>query len=506
MKILERPMLTALAAVWITAVGSAPAHANSVRQATPQEGLPAQAVEAQDTIGAPAANNLLLTAGAADKGRALNLRGVPVDEVLQYLCEAEGFTIIRECSTEMQGTVDVVSATPLSKEETVSLLIKVLAQRGLTALQDGRTLTIMTVEDAARLNQTPVLVWNNEAASIPRDARLVTEVLALHSLSATQVAKDLSTLLPPEAGLVANEGANAVIMTASQADIRRFAQIIQALDSSGGSDLELFPLEHADAKAIAQELKDVFAAQDAGAGQANAFQNLAGNRGGGGTGNSRRAAIRVNTVSDDANNTVLVSAPPDVMAGISNLIHSLDIQAYDVLQFQVFSLLHADPTDVAAQIASLFPGTATQAGAQNNGRGPGAQFVSASPAATSGDGLSSRAKKQATVIAVPDPRTKSVLITASKDTMAQIGNIIGELDANAAGAMNIYIYRPEYTDVPDLRGPLSDLFPSMTQTATGSAVNVLAQRANQAAQSASTTATGAISSGGGSSGSRSSQQ
>jgi type II secretory pathway component GspD/PulD (secretin) len=265
-------------------------------------------------------------------------------------------------------------------------------------------------------------------------------------------------------------------------------------------------LEHADAKAIAQELKDVFAAQDAGAGQANAFQNLAGNRGGGGTGNSRRAAIRVNTVSDDANNTVLVSAPPDVMAGISNLIHSLDIQAYDVLQFQVFSLLHADPTDVAAQIASLFPGTATQAGAQNNGRGPGAQFVSASPAATSGDGLSSRAKKQATVIAVPDPRTKSVLITASKDTMAQIGNIIGELDANAAGAMNIYIYRPEYTDVPDLRGPLSDLFPSMTQTATGSAVNVLAQRANQAAQSASTTATGAISSGGGSSGSRSSQQ
>jgi type II secretory pathway component GspD/PulD (secretin) len=134
--------------------------------------------------------------------------------------------------------------------------------------------------------------------------------------------------------------------------------------------------------------------------------------------------------------------------------------------------------------------------------------VTGAPAATSGAGLSERAKKQAAVIAVPDGRTQSVLVTASKATMAQIENIITEMDANDAGAVDVFVYHPVYGDVPDMQAALSDLVKSSTQTTSTSSslVNVLAQRANQAAQSSGTTATGTISSAAGSSGGRSSQQ
>jgi type II secretory pathway component GspD/PulD (secretin) len=501
-------MLTVLAASWIAVGGSAPAQTGLIREATAEGRQAGQPIETRAIIGARAGDNGLLTTGAAEKGLILNLRGVPLDDALKHLSEAAGFTIIREANTETQGTVDIVSARPLKGEEIVSVLNKVLAPRGLTAIPDGQTLTIMTVEDAQRFNLTPVQVWNNEAASIPRDVRIVTEVIGLHSLSPTQAVKDLASLLPPDAGLVANEGGNSVIMSARQADIRRFAQIIQALDSAGGSELEVFALEHADAKALAQEVKDVFGAQDAGANPGNAFQNLLGNRGGAGTGNSKRAAIRVNAVSDDHNNAVLVSAPADIMPGISNLIHTLDVQQDDVVQIQVFSLRHADATNVASQIALLFPDPTAQAGRQNNGRGPGAQFVTGATSAASGAGLSERAKKQAAVIAVPDGRTQSVLVTASKATMAQIESIITEMDANDAGAMDVFVYHPIYGDVPDMQAALSDLVKSSTQaTSTSSSlVNVLAQRANQAAQSSGTTATGTISTTAGSSGGRSSQQ
>jgi type II secretory pathway component GspD/PulD (secretin) len=499
----ERQILTTLAVSWIAAVGSAPAQSDSTYEATAGGSRTAQAMGSHAIATTAGGNNSVLTTGPAEKGLILNLLGVPVDGVLKYLAEAAGFTIIREANTDVQGTVDIVSATPLSKGDLVLLVNKVLAPRGLTALQDGQTLTIMSVQDAGRFNLTPVVVWSN-AAAIPQDARIVTGVISLHSLSPTQVVKDLSSLLPPEAGLVANEGGNAIILTARQADIRRFTQIIQALDSSGESDLEVFPLEYADSKAIAQELKDVFAAQDAGASQGNPFQSLIGNRGGGAAraDTSRRAAIRVNAVSDDQDNALLVSAPADIMPGISNLIHRLDIPQDDVVQIRVFSLHHADATDVASQITSLFPDSTTQAGQQNNGRGPGAQFVAAQVASSQVAGLSERRKKQAAVVAVPDPRTQSVIITASRDTMAQIENIITELDSNAAGTLHINVYRPENADVTDLQGPMSDLFGSGSPSANSSQVNALTQRANQGAQSGSPTTLGTAPNAGGSSGGR----
>jgi len=499
-----RQILAVLAVGWIAVAGSALAQSDSAQAATPAGSRTAQAPETKAVTAAPAGDNSLLTTGQADKGLILNMRGVPVDTVLDYLTHAAGFTIIREANTEGQGTVDVESATPLNKTDIVLLVNKVLAPLGLTALQDGQTLTIMSVQDAARFNLTPVVIWHDDTA-IPQDARIVTEVISLHSLSPTQVVKDLSTLLPPDAGLAANEGGNAIIMTARQADIRRFTQIIQALDSSGGSDLEVFPLDYADAKAVAQELKDVFAAQDAGASQGN--PTLFGNRGGAAvrTDSSRRAAIRVNAVSDDENNAILVSAPADIMPGISNLIHTLDMQQNDVVQIRVFTLHHADATDVASQLAALFPDPTTQAGQQSNGRGAGAQFVARQTASSVGAGLSERRKKQTTVVAVPDPRTQSVIVTASRDTMVQIANIITELDSNPAGTLQIYTYRPVHANVMDLQGPLSDLFGSGTQSAAANQVNPLAVRASQAAQSASPTSLSISTTAGGTSGGRSGQ-
>jgi len=505
MKRHARQILTTLAVSWIAAVGSAPAQSGSTHEATPGGSRTAQAMETKAIPAGAGEDNSLLTTGPAEKGLILNLRGVPVDGVLKYLSEAAGFTIIREANTEVQGTVDIESATPLSKADVILLVNKVLAPFGLTALQDGQTLTIMSVQDAGRFNLTPVVVWSNNAGAFPQDARIVTGVISLHSLSPTQVVKDLSSLLPPEAGLAANEGGNAIILTARQADIRRFTQIIQALDSSGECDLEVFPLAYADSKAIAQELKDVFAAQDAGASQGNPFQSLLGNRGGAAAraDTSKRAAIRVNAVSDDQNNALLVSAPADIMSGISNLIHRLDIPQDDVVQIRVFSLHHADATDVASQIASLFPDSTTQAGQQNNGRGPGAQFVAGQMASSQAAGLSERRKKQAAVVAVPDPRTQSVIITASKDTMEQIDNIIAKLDSNPAGTLHIYVYRPVIGDVMDLQGPLSDLFGSGSQPANSSQVNPLAQRANVGAQSGSPTTLGTAPKAGGTLGGRS---
>ena len=315
--------------------------------------------------------NAKLTAGPADEGLTLNLRGASIDKVLSFLSESAGFIINRQTSTSVAtvpGTVDLVSAMPLDKDEIVKTLKQVLADHGLTALRNGRTLTIETLDEAYNNSQTPVVVNIDGTNSVPEDEEVVTEVIPVHSLNPTQVIKDLYTLIPRGAQMNSSESGNAVVMTASQSNIRRFVALIKALDTTGTGDLEVFLLTYADSKSIAQEIKDVFAT-DGGAGQAGAANPFAiFGRGRGGFGaaaatddaNKARAAIHINAVSDDQNNAVLISAPADYMDGISNIIAKLDIPQEDTIQIRYFPLRNADCTDVANELTQLFPDPNTQ--------------------------------------------------------------------------------------------------------------------------------------------------
>jgi type II secretory pathway component GspD/PulD (secretin) len=348
---------------------------------------------------------------------------------------------------------------------------------------------------------------------------LVSEVIPVHSLDPKQVVTDLYSLIPPTAVMNTSQAGNAIVMTASQADVHRFAQLIAALDSTGNGDLEVFLLTYADSKAIAQELNDVFSSANSaggggGGGGLAAIMGLGGGRGGrggggggGGGDTSRRTGVSVNAVSDDENNAVLVSAPADFIPGISNIISKLDIPQEDTIVIKLFTLRNADCNDVTTELLALFPDPSTGANAgARGGRGNAATFAGGGRGgggAASGS-LSSRQMKQVTVNAVADPRTQSVLVTASKDTMSQIEQIIDQMDSKTQGHVHLYTFRPEHGDVLDYLGPLTDLFQSSTgrsSSSTSTQNNALQQRIQTGATSMTTTASssvaGSSSSGGG---------
>lgn len=157
-----------------------------------------------------------LTAGTADQGLILNLRGVTVDQALNFLSESAGFTLIRETSTDSPAKdVDVVSDTPLDKDDIIRLFNKVLASHDLTVMRDGNTLTVMTTQAAAEYAGTPVNVLTNYS-EIPEDAQLVTEVIPVHTLNPKQVLTDLYSLIPPGARMNSSEAGTSILMTATR--------------------------------------------------------------------------------------------------------------------------------------------------------------------------------------------------------------------------------------------------------------------------------------------------
>jgi type II secretory pathway component GspD/PulD (secretin) len=503
--------------------GGAPQEAEPLAVAPPPAEQTAQPANPATKPAAAAptarASNTGPTTTTTDQGlMTLNWRGVTVDQALTMLSEAAGLTINRMTSTSSAGVVDLVSAKPLSKDEVVALFNKVLADHDLAAIQDGKVLNIMTTEMASEDAATPVGIVTNWA-DIPNDAEEVTWVIPVHSLNPKQVLTDLYTLIPPDAKMNSSDAGTSVIMTGRQMDVRRLAQIITALDSTGNGDLEVFLLKYADSKALASELKDVFAPDTAGAqsGFVNPFAVLLGLGGrgravgGGGGGGaaaadpSKRTGARVNAVSDDENNAVLVSAPADFMPGISNIITALDIPQMDTVQIRLFFLTNADCTDVANELLALFPDPNQSSQNQNNGRRGAAQFGGGfggfggrgggAPAAS---GMSDRLKKQATVNAVPDPRTQSILVTASKDTMTQIEQMIEQLDADKRGHVKVFVYKPAHANVLDFVGPMTDLFQQNGRsTSTSTQLNALQQRMQQAAQQNTINASSSVGTSGG---------
>lgn len=410
----------------------------------------------------------------------LNFKNAPLETVLNYLSEAAGF-IIELQVPDVKGRVSVWSNQPVTKEEALELLNSALDKNGYTAVRNGRTLTIWTKDEAKR-RDLPVKS-GNRPEDIPKNDEMVTQIIPVRFISAVQVARDLQPLLPEQATLTANEGGNSLILTDTQVSIRRMTEIIQALDTaiSSVSSVRVFPLDYADAKAVATVIKDVFAPQETGRAGGNAaaarFFNQFRGPGGGGrgggpggggpeafaasAGGGRAPTPRVVAVSEERSNCVVVSAPDEQMPVIEQMIEQLDAPVEAITEIRVFRLNYADAQETSDLLNNLFASANAATGQgfrgqfQFGGRRPGGGGRNA--AATE---QSSRMLQQSQVVAVPDLRTGSVVVSASRDLMVQIEGMIADLDSDAAKKQEVFVFDVQNTDPQAVQDILQSLFPA----------------------------------------------
>jgi general secretion pathway protein D len=451
-----------------------------------------------------------MNAGAAPgsypaDGLRLNFRNAPLDLVLNYLSEAAGFIIVLE--TEVKGKVDVWSNQPVSREEAVALLNSVLNKNGYAAIRNDRTLTIVS-RDEAKKRDIPVRT-GNKPEDIPKTDEMVTQIIPVRYANAMQMTKDLQPLLPTYATLTANESGNALVLTDLQSDVRRMTEIVQALDTSisGISSIRVFPLRYADAKELANVVKELFPATGSTGrgGAANDPRAMfmarfggggPGGRGGGdaaaaaaaagtGTSEARQAAARVTAVADERTNSLVVNAPDEVMDTIVQLVEKIDKDAENITELRVFPLRFADPQEMADILVSLFPDETrsnTTRSSVQFGRGG---FAAGRAQQTGGqDASSDRARQKGRVLAVADLRTSSLIVSAASDLMPQIGEMIAQLDANPARKQKVFVYSLENADVDQVQQVLQNMFERNTTTGnrnrnTSTQNNALSNRATR---------------------------
>jgi general secretion pathway protein D len=375
-----------------------PAPPATAQPAPPPEGAPAPASATVTSAGtnAPAeavapeaapSEPILLPNG--EPGLRLNFRGASLETVLNYLSEAAGFVIVLD--TQVRGKVDVWSNTPVSKDEAVNILNSVLSRNGYAAIRNERTLTIVN-RDEAKTRDIPVRS-GYDPTQMPRTDEIVTQVIPIRYTEAVQLIKDLQPLVATSTPMTANESGNAIVITDTQANIRRVAEIIQAIDT--GSEA--------------------------------------------------------------------------------------------VTEVRVFKLGYADPTEMADLLGSLFPDESrSSGGGQSQAQFGFRRFFGGPQPTSSGGGANQRVRSRSRVIAVADPRTSSVVVSAARELIDQIAAMVEQLDANPARKQTVRVYQLENADAQDVSDVLQEMFQRNQTSANRNTANrnsTLRNRSTQTQQS-----------------------
>ena len=470
------PLLAALLLLPWAAISQQP---KSEPVALPKPVAPA----ANETPALPEKNAATPPKPAGKGGILLNFQDASLSAVLNYLSEAAGFVIVQEA--QVSGTVNVMSRQEITAEEAVDLLNAVLLEKGYIAIRNGRILKIVNRKNAQKLD-LPVRT-GSDPEQIPRKDEMVTQILPLRYGEAAKLVENLQPLLSENATITANESANSILLTDTQTNIRRIATIIRAIDTSVASisTIHVYPLRFADAKELATIVTTLFQVtstsgsgrnRGGGGGGGGGFGGFGAMFGGGGPGGpgggqtapqseARQAASRIVAVADEQSNSLIVSAPAELILDITEVVEKLDTSIEAVSETRIFRLQHADSTELAETLTKLYPDTSNSSSNNNqrNQGGRGGGFFGGfggPPPQSTGSQQSERSLLHAKVVAVGDPRTNSLVITASRDTMTQIAETVGRLDATDAKKQRVFVHRLEHADVESaanvLRGMLGD--------------------------------------------------
>jgi general secretion pathway protein D len=282
----------------------------------------------------------------AQAGQTLNVQGADIRAFIQDVARTTGRTFIVDPG--VTGTVTVTSDRPLSRAQLFEVFLSTLRANGLvvTPTQSG-AYRISPAQGAA---QGPATVGAE---------RFSTEVFPLRNIDAASAAETIRPLVGAQGQVLANPGANSVVVADFADNLARVRSLIARIDVDRSS-YEVVTLENASAREIAGVLQSVLAAP-----------------GGGGQG-------MVSVTPVESSNSLVLRGDPQSLNRVRGLIHDLDGRSQSAQDVNVIFLEHAN----AEQLLPVLQQIVGQPVSGDGGdRGPRLQTARASTNASASGGL-----------------------------------------------------------------------------------------------------------------------
>lgn len=369
-----------------------------------------------------------------ENGILMNFRDAPLETVLDHLSEAAGLVVVK--TVEVEGRVTVISRQPLTTDEAIMVLNSALYDHGYAAIRAGRTLRIVP-QDAARRANIPVRV-GNRYDEIAETDEVITQVIPVRHAAAGDLVDDLSGIMSETADVASNASSNTIIMTDASVNIRRFVQILAAVDTaiSSVATVQIFQLQFANATEAARLINEVFQ-QEQQTGEQDprrAFQQMFGGRGGrggpggrGGDGDEEgsRVQTRIFAAADERTNTVVVTGPEETLLVVADVLEQLDENPMASQGVFTYKVQHGQAVNLQSVLETLFSGTDSDE--QGGGRGGRGGFRQAmEQLATEAQQASADLRGQVQIVA--DEDSNSLLVMTAPNNFDAVREVLADLD------------------------------------------------------------------------------
>lgn len=315
------------------------------------------------------------TYAAPDDKVSLNFVNADIQEVIKAISQISKKNFLVD--PRVKGSINIVSATPVSTELAYDILLSALRLQGYSAVDADGVTKIIPEADAKLYADTMV------RPGVKGD-KIVTKVIVLKNESATQMVNVVRPMIAPNNLVVAHASGNALVITDYVSNIKRIEQIIKAIDVPSADAPILIPVKNSSAVDLAATINKLMP-------EAVAATS--------GDGNQRFVLI-----ADTRSNTLLLRADnPGRVARVRELVSKLDNDSGAPGNFHVVTLRNADASKIAQTLRAVMSGDTSTA------------VAGAAPATGSG-------------IVQADVASNSLIITASEPIYKNLRLAIDKLD------------------------------------------------------------------------------
>jgi len=318
----------------------------------------------------------------------LNLKDADIRALISTVSKFTGKNFIID--PRVKAKVTVVSANTLTPEAVYEVFLSVLQVHGYAAVPTGSVIKIVPEVNA---KQGPLpLSGKNDTFS---DDELITKIIRLDHVPASQLVPILRPLVPQQGHLAAYNPTNTLIITDHAGNIQRLLKIIAGVDRPDSDELEIIPLKHASASELVRILNSLNA---------------------GGT--AKDATNKIKLAADDRTNSILVTGDRSSRLKIRATITYLDTPLEDGGgNTHVIYLKYAKAENLVKILTGL---------KEQTNKAVASKVKAAPVKVTSGSVISQNAIIQG------DEETNALIITADPNTVKNLKAVIRQLDIRRA--------------------------------------------------------------------------
>ena len=313
----------------------------------------------------------------------VSLKDADIKAFISQVANITGYSFVID--PRVKGKVTIDSNTSMSKDDVYEMFQSVLQVHGFAAIPAGGIIKIVQQNDTKQEGGMPTALRTTKQSE-----QLITQVIQIKDTPALDLVPILRPMVAKYGHLAGVKSANALIVTDHASNVRRLEKIIERLDGSGVSELEVVQLEEAWVGDIVDILTSLDPEKVSQGGKTKEASGVAG---------------RIRVVADERANRLIIRGEKSAREKVKNLIVSLDKPSKFSGKASVLRLQHADAKEMADLLKNLM-----------------------------GDVKDEKGKSKATngVSIHADTGLNALVVRAEPSTMSEIKEIVSQLDIRRA--------------------------------------------------------------------------